>query len=301
MIREGKSIRWLITMVIGLLLLCSGPMSIVSAEEAAATDVTIKVNGELVKMTDSVYIVEGRTYVPVARIAQMFGAKLSWDNANEELTIHTALNDKIVFGNGVPTIYLNDTRYRMDAFPFMSNGRLFVPLRQLAELLDASLKVNTGADVIELLSVQSALAAEVHVMDESSKSNVQSALFKEVKPYTDSDLMLLAKITMVEAGYESYQGQLAIANVVLNRVKDTRFPDSIRDVIYSGRQFPPAHNGLLDKSKPNKSALRAAKDALNGKNNVENAVYFFNPTVSKGSFWSNLDVIVKIGHHSFAN
>jgi N-acetylmuramoyl-L-alanine amidase len=83
-------------------------------------------------------------------------------------------------------------------------------------------------------------------------------------------------------------------------VKDSRFPKTIRDVIYSGKQFPPAHNGLLDKSVPKANALRAAKDALNGKNNVEDAVYFYNPKVTKGKFWSSLTVIDTVGSHRFA-
>lgn len=304
MIREGKSNgRLIIVMVLGLLLLCGGPMSSVFAEEASAADVSIKVNGELVKMNDSVLIIQGRTFVPVAPIAATFGVKFNWDNANQELTLHTALDDTIVFGNGVPVIYFNETRYRMEAFPFLEDGRLYVPLRQLAELLHTSVHFNSVTKVIELLSVQTEVLTEEEGLSVSSKvkaSVLPSVLSKKEEPYSDADLLLLAKITMVEAGHETYEGQLALANVILNRVKDSRFPDSIRDVIYSGRQFPPAHNGLLDKSKPNKTALRAAKDALNGKNNIGNAIYFFNPKISKGSFWSSLDVIETIGHHSFA-
>src|SRR5690606_4646513 len=117
---------------------------------------------------------------------------------------------------------------------------------------------------------------------------------------TDAEYNLLAKLVQVESGYESYEGQLAVANVILNRVKSAKFPGSIKDVIYSGKQFPPAHNGLLDRSKPNASVLRATKDALNGKNNVKDSVYFFNPKYSKGSFWDNLTVIATIGNHRFA-
>lgn len=125
-------------------------------------------------------------------------------------------------------------------------------------------------------------------------------VFTEAEPYTEEELLLLAKLVQVEAGYESYEGQLAIANIILNRVEDSRFPGTIRDVIYSGKQFPPAHNGLLDKSEPNASVLRAVRDALDGKNNIEDAVYFFNPKVSKGSFWDSLDVVAKIDNHHFA-
>ncbi|WP_212758568.1 cell wall hydrolase [Paenibacillus sinopodophylli] len=330
MIREGQPVhRLIIAMIMGILLLGVGPMSIVSAGEATpANAVTIKHNGKIVKMTDPALMLDGRLYVPAARIADLFGAKSSWDKVNEEVTIHTALGDKVVLGNGVPVVYFNDDRYRLDTAPILKEGRLYVPLRQFTELLHANIQLNTESDIVDLITVQPVVITEQYGLDEVSKelginktellkrnewdgkADVQlgtklkvvipSIFDQVVKPYSESDLALLAKITMVEAGYESYEGQLAIANVILNRVKSASFPDSIQGVIYSGKQFPPAHNGLLDKSKPNASVLRAAKDALNGKNNVENAVYFFNPNVSKGSFWSNLDVVVTIGNHSFA-
>lgn len=330
MIREEKPVRRLIiAMVLGLLLLCIGPMSTVSAGEAAnANEVTIKLDGKSMKMKDPAIMQDGSLYVSVARIAELFGANSSWDNDNEEVTIHTASKDTIVLGNGVPVVYFNEGRYRMESTPFLMDGRLYAPLRQLAEMLHAKVKLNAESDIVELMAVQPAVITEEYGLDkiskefDSSKSEllkrngldskdkikpgtklkvvIPSIFNKEVAPFTEAELMLLAKITMVEAGYETYEGQLGLANVILNRVKDERFPESIRSVIYSGKQFPPAHNGKLDKSKPNASSLRAAKDALNGKNNVENAVYFFNPDVSKGSFWSSLNVIVTIGNHSFA-
>ncbi|QHW33982.1 cell wall hydrolase [Paenibacillus rhizovicinus] len=331
MIRDSKPARRLITAAImGLLMLCIGPLSIVSAASTAvAADAIIKVNGEKVKMSGSeAFVFLNRMYVPAARIAEAFGAKASWDNDNEELTLHTALGDDIVLGNGVPVVYFNEERYRMDAYPFVKNGRLFIPLRQLADLLHADMNTNETADVINLTAVKPAVVTEAYGLDEISadfgigksmllkrnglsgnavikpgtklKVAIPSFFDQAAKPYTEADYLLLAKITMVESGYESYAGQLALANVILNRVKDPRFPDSVRDVIYSGRQFPPAHNGLLDRSKPNATALRAAKDALNGRNNIKNAVYFFNPDISTGSYWSSLDVVATIGHHRFA-
>ncbi|CAM4256257.1 hypothetical protein FHS16_001479 [Paenibacillus endophyticus] len=330
MIREGRNVnRLIITMVLGMLLLCSGPLSIVSAGEAVSTNaVTIKQNGKIVKMTDPAFMQNGKLYAPAARIAELLGATSSWDKINEEATIHTALGDTIIMGNEVPIVYFNENRYRLDGAPVLKDGRLYAPLRQLSELLHADVQLNAEADVVDLITVQPVVISQEYGLDAISKEQgssksellkrneldgkaviqsgtklkivIPSVFDKPVKPYTESDLQLLAKITMVEAGYESYEGQLALANVILNRVKSASFPDTIRDVIYSGKQFPPAHNGLLDKSKPNASVLRAAKDALNGKNNVENAVYFFNPNVSKGAFWSSLDVIATIGHHSFA-
>ncbi|WP_054023917.1 cell wall hydrolase [Bacillus sp. FJAT-28004] len=330
MIRDGKPFRSLIiTMILGLFLLCIGPISSVYAgNAAAANEWTVKFNGKIVKITDPLYMSDGRLFVPVAQIADLFGAKSSWDHVNEEVTIHTEFKDKVVLGNGVPVVYFNEDRYKLDAVPFLKDNRLYAPLRQLSEMLHANVALNSESSVVELIKVQPAVIKEDFGLDEISKEFgssktellkwngldnkslikpgtklkvvIPSNVDQLAKPFSESDYMLLAKITMVEAGHESYEGQLGLANVILNRVKDERFPDTIRDVLYSGKQFPPAHNGLLDKSKPNASSLRAAKDALNGKNNVENAVYFFNPDISKGSFWSSLDVITTIGNHSFA-
>ncbi|MGM0883201.1 MAG: cell wall hydrolase [Bacillota bacterium] len=332
MIRRSKlNGRRMLIMLWAMLLLCIGPLSVAAAQEekaAIADDVTIKLDGEAVKIADPVRVMEGRLFLPVANIAGMFGAKVNWDNENEEATIHTVLGDQIVLGNGVPVVYFNEGRYVMEVAPFLSNGRMYIPLRHAAELLHAKVNWNKEELAAELTTVLPAVVTETYGLAEiskeagsstpallqrnglDSKSGIKegtklrvvmpSILDNEAEPFTEKDLMLLAKITQVESGYESYEGQLGVANVILNRVKDSRFPDTIHGVIYSGKQFPPAHNGLLDKSEPNASVLRAAKDALNGKNNVEKAIYFFNPNVSKGSFWSSLKVITTIGHHSFA-
>lgn len=301
MIRESKLVsRHMLVIVLALLLFCIGPLSIVSAQEeeaSVANGVTIKLDGKIEKITDPVLVLDGRLYVPIAHIAAMFDANISWDKDNEEATIHTAFKDKIVLGNGVPVVYFNDGRYQMDVAPFVTDGRTYIPLRHVAELLHAKVDFSPEDKIVDLETVQPAVTTE---NDGNAQIVTPSILDKKAEPFSEKDLLLLAKITQVEAGYESYEGQLGIANVILNRVKDFRFPDSIYGVIYSGNQFPPAHNGLLDKSKPSASALRAAKDALNGKNNVENAVYFYNSKVSKGSFWSSLKVIVTIGNHSFA-
>lgn len=325
--RNGKPMRALVmVLAIGLLMLGIAPISSAGAEGAAPAQWKIKHDGETVKVSPLEKY--GRLYVPAARIAQLYDAAASWDGSEEEVTIHTAVNDTIVFGNEVPVVYFNDGRYISDAAPFMSDGKMYVPLRHLVELLHGQVKLDLEAGVVELETVKRAVLSEDYGLNEISeqtghsktellkrngltakstlkegarlKTVIPSLLSHEAPSYSEEDVKLLAKITMVEAGYEPFEGQLAIANIILNRVKDTRFPSTIRDVIYSGKQFPPAHNGLLDKSKPNASVKRAVKQALDGKNNIDDAVYFFNPKVSTGPFWSSLDVVTTIGHHSFA-
>lgn len=328
----GTKIKQKMTFIALLALLLfsiGGPQSIVlAAQSTAVNEISIMLNGKEVQLEDPVCIQDNRMYVPAGRIAAQLGASINWDSDNEELTIETALKDTIVFGNGVPVVYFNNVRYRMDALPFTEDGRLYVPVRTLAEVLHAELQYSADDSVVAIASVQPAVINDSYTIEQAAKDNEisktallnrngltgksnikEGTKLRVVRPsfidqpaasFTQSDLILLAKITTIEAGYESYEGQLAVANVILNRVKSGRFPSNIHDVIYSGKQFPPAHDGSLDKVEPKASALRAAKDALNGKNNVEDAVYFFNPDVSNGSFWNSLDVVVTIGHHSFA-
>jgi LysM repeat protein len=273
-------------------------------------------------------MLDGRLFLPIGGLADKLGAKTDWDQDNETVTIHTVNKDKIVLSNGVPVVYFNEGRYLMDVAPFVAEGRIYIPLRNIAELLHTNFKWDADAQIAELDAVEPAVVTEEFGVPEISEQHgvSQAALLKrnkldkgdeikagtalrvvipsilenEAEPFTKQDYMLLARLVQVESGYEGYEGQLAVANVVLNRVKDSRFPNSIRDVIYSGKQFPVAHNGMLDKSVPNASVLRAAKDALNGKNNVRDAVYFYDPDVSKGPFWSGLDTIATIGSHRFA-
>jgi N-acetylmuramoyl-L-alanine amidase len=313
-----------------LLLLATMPLTAIAAQEKLITTehVTIKLDGKEIQLTDPVRVMAGRLYLPVAQVSKMFGAQVKWDQDNEEATIYTEYGDRIILGNGVPVVYFNGARYVMDAFPFQAEGRMYIPLRYAAELMHANFSWNEEERIAWLEPVPLAVVTEqfglTEISNQVGSSNVEllkrngldqkdiietgaklrvvipSIFGREAKPFTEEDRLLLAKITQVEAGNETYDSQLAVANVILNRVKDARFPKTIRDVIYSGKQFPPAHNGLLDKSVPKANAQRAAKDALNGKNNVEDAVYFYNPKVSKGTFWSSLTVIDTVGSHRFA-
>lgn len=283
--RTAARLRWR-TGIAALLLSLALPLSAAAAEdETKIENVEVSIDGEIVEMSAPVQIVDDRLFFPIASLASLFGAAVEWDQPNETLTIQTANGDRLVMTNEVPVVYFNEQRYLMDAAPFLTEGRMYVPVRFAAGFM--------GSDVVWH-------AGEALAAFESDAEEDAAIDFPVAEPYAEEDYLLLSKLVQVEAGYESYEGQLAVANVILNRVKDTRFPDSIRGVIYSGKQFPPAHNGLLDKSEPNASVLRATKDALNGRNNVEGAVYFFNPKVTKGAFWDRLEVVATFDNHSFA-
>ncbi len=92
-----------------------------------------------------------------------------------------------------------------------------------------------------------------------------------------SDIELFAALIECEAGSSDYEGMLAVASVVVNRMNHPRYPDTLRGVIYQAGQFPPAHNGSVDRILNRgikNSCLQAAQDALAGKNNVGDCLSF---------------------------
>lgn len=121
-----------------------------------------------------------------------------------------------------------------------------------------------------------------------SKNNVSSA-----------NLDLLAKCVYAEARGEPYTGQVAIAAVVLNRVKSSSFPNTVSGVIYQKNAFTCVSDGQINLT-PNASAYSAAKDALNGWDRTNGCLYYYNPATATSKWIWSLKVELKIGKHSFA-
>jgi len=108
---------------------------------------------------------------------------------------------------------------------------------------------------------------------------------------------LLAHIVSAEAKNEPYQGQVAVAAVVLNRVEEG-FGDNIEEVVYAKGQFQPVSNGAIDKE-PVDSAYDAARDALNGNDPTNGALYFANMDIAEHHPNPHAAKTVKIGDHTF--
>ena len=108
----------------------------------------------------------------------------------------------------------------------------------------------------------------------------------------------LAQAIHGEARGEPYIGQVAVAAVILNRVEDPRFPKSVAGVIYQPGAFTAVADGQMFLA-PNDSALKAAKDALNGWDPSGGAVYYFNPAKATSKWIWSRPVIKIIGKHYF--
>lgn len=131
------------------------------------------------------------------------------------------------------------------------------------------------------------------------------------KHYNKKNIRLLASIIYCEAGNQSYSGKLAVAIVVMNRVRSSAYPNTVKDVIYQKSQFGPASSGLLKKTmqdykagnfttRDKKQCIRAAKEALKGEKSIKvknkrkvfSSYYGFNNVKPSCSFY-------KLGGHYF--
>ena len=115
-----------------------------------------------------------------------------------------------------------------------------------------------------------------------------------------SDVQLMARAINGEARGEPYEGQVAVGAVILNRVKDSRFPNTIAGVIYQSGAFTAVSDGQINVPiEEGSTVVKAARDALNGWDPTNGAVYYFNPdTATSDWIWSR-PLIKTIGKHRF--
>lgn len=114
----------------------------------------------------------------------------------------------------------------------------------------------------------------------------------------NTDLNLLSKLVYAEARGEPYSGMVAVAATVLNRVSDSRFPNTIAGVIYQSGAYTCVSDGQINLAGTDESK-KAAQDAINGWDPTSGCIYYFNPSTATSSWiWSRPQVIT-IGKHIF--
>lgn len=116
--------------------------------------------------------------------------------------------------------------------------------------------------------------------------------------YSQNDIQLMANAVYGEARGEPYEGQVAVAAVILNRLNSALFPDTVSGVIFEPRAFTAVADGQIW-LEPNDKAREAVLDAINGWDPSGNALYYFNPdTATSGWIWTRPQ-IKQIGKHIF--
>lgn len=115
-----------------------------------------------------------------------------------------------------------------------------------------------------------------------------------------SDVQLLARAINGEARGEPFEGQVAVGAVIINRTKDSNFPNTIAGVIYQPGAFTAVDDGQINVPiDPKSTVVKAAQDALNGWDPTNGAVYYWNPATATSSWIWSRKIVYKIGKHYF--
>ncbi|MDA1509620.1 cell wall hydrolase [Bacillus cereus] len=116
------------------------------------------------------------------------------------------------------------------------------------------------------------------------------------------DFDLLSRLVEAEAGIEPFEGKIAVANVILNRVESDQFPNTIEGVIYEAGQFQPVRNGHINKV-PSEESKEAVRKALSVNRSLGgNSLYFYDPRYSTETakrWFDTLETTMTIGNHVF--
>ncbi|PLT35021.1 cell wall hydrolase [Bacillus sp. V5-8f] len=161
--------------------------------------------------------------------------------------------------------------------------------------------VKKGETISDVAKMHGVPIDRLKKVNDSERDGVKpgEALQIPKSPLKPSDKELLARLVHAEAKGEPYKGKVAVATVVLNRIKSEQFPDTVRDVIYQKNQFEPVANGSINKP-AGKEAKKAVNEAIAIQGKTEKALYFYNPSISDSQWMRQLTVIKVIGNHHFA-
>lgn len=135
----------------------------------------------------------------------------------------------------------------------------------------------------------------------AKKTANRKATATSVPPgFTQNDIRLLANAVHGEARGEPYEGQVAVAAVILNRIESKSFPNTVSGVIFEPRAFTAVADGQIWLT-PNETSKRAVLDAINGWDPTEDALYYFNPDTATSKWIWTRPQIKKIGKHIFCD
>ncbi|EIT86795.1 cell wall hydrolase SleB [Fictibacillus macauensis ZFHKF-1] len=146
---------------------------------------------------------------------------------------------------------------------------------------------------IQALKAKNGLTSNLIIPGQQLKVEGQNT-----KKVANGETHLLASLVESEAGGESYAGKLAVAAVVMNRVEAKSFPSTIKGVIYDKGQFQPVMEGTL--KAPSNDAVKAAKEAIEGKDNTGGCLFFYNKKTAQNRWLDHKPAQKVIGRHTFS-
>lgn len=236
----------------------------------AAESVPVQVDGYLLE--GPAFLEDGVTYVPLRELLDALGGwDLRWDAASR-----TAVSDALGLSADPDANLITVGGTSRPGTVEVWQGRTYVPLRLVSEALGASACWDPWMRGAAVTSPDASCDA--------------------------MDFYWLSRVIFAESGGEPLEGQIAVGNVVLNRVDHEQFPDSVPAVVFDcadAVQFEPVANGTIYQT-PSDSAMEAARRALDGENTAGDALYFYAPALSQGA-WVNASRTFElaIGCHRF--
>ncbi|MFI3250743.1 MAG: cell wall hydrolase [Eubacteriales bacterium] len=247
-----------------------------------AVDYSIIIDGQAAALKTHRTEIEGVTYVALVNMVKMLNisANIAWDAETNATTITT---DDLTFTaqEGMMYVVANERYLYLSQGVVVQNGTMLLPLETIVEALGGTMVEVEGLDAYQIARGTSAILAG----DEF---------------YNEEDLFWLSRVVYAESGHEPLSGQMGVAMVVMKRVEDPRYPDTIHDVLAQNNQFSTYKNGALADRTPNESSTIAAKLVLDGGivESLVAATHF--DSIPSGS-WAdrNLDTIEVIGGHRF--
>lgn len=248
--------------------------------DTSQVETTVTINGDYL-YSDAHHMLNGDTVFVVGKyLIEAFGGRIQW-NKDEQIMRVLLEGDIIDFTIGSDIVYINEMPYELNKAPYIKDGRTMIPLKFVSDVFECDVKWIQETYTVEITK------EGLEIPDR----------LKTERNYTDEDFYWLAKITTVESGEQSFEMALAIANTVVNRMNDYRFPNTIHDVIFqidTYVQFPPAHkSSFVDKEAGYLSRI-AAKKALEGVNNIGYSLYFNN-----APFRSKTDDLIRVIHGEY--
>ena len=242
---------------------------------------TLSVNGKV--LSEPAVVMNGTLYLPLRAFASSLGdATVSYNKSTNTATLTMPGLHLTATDAGFVT-YANDRAlFAFSPNVLMSNGRMYLAASVLTKALGVEVTSHTHSSV--------------------SITGSYKPLAHASKFYREDEVYWLAKIISAESGGESLIGQIAVGDVILNRVSSPLYPNTIYGVIFDrkyGVQFSPTLDGSIYKD-PTFTATLAAKICLEGTSLSDNALFFLNPRVAQSNWIvKSREYAYSIGGHDF--
>ena len=242
---------------------------------------TVTVNGKT--LSEPAVVMNGTLYLPLRAFANSLGtASVSYNKSTKTATLEMPGLYLTATDGGFVT-YANDRPlFSFSPNVLMSNGKMYIPASALTKALGVEVKTQTHNAV----TISGSYTPLVHAS----------------KFYREDEVYWLSKIISAESGGETLIGQIAVGDVIMNRVSSSLYPNTIYGVIFDrkyGVQFSPTLDGSIYKD-PTYTATLAAKICLEGTSLSDNALFFLNPRVAQSNWIvKSREYAYSIGGHDF--